>query len=151
MIKFNFYNNYGSIDLKPKKWLKKVVKAVNKLEKLKSKHIVSFILVTDDAIQDINRQYRKLDRPTDVISFANIDSEDYQETPYELGDIFICFDRTIAQAEQYQHSIIREFSFLATHGLFHLLGYDHQNPEDEELMTSKQRQIMKMIGLEKEV
>jgi probable rRNA maturation factor len=151
MIKLNLFNNYGPLDFDPKKNLKKVVKAIKKIEQIKNKHVVSFILVNDEEIHSINKQYRNIDRPTDVISFANIDSSEDGILPYELGDIFISIDKTKEQAKSYEHSFLREFCFLACHGMLHLLGYDHQNPEDEKELIAKQKLVMKRIGLEKEV
>ena len=95
---------------------------------------VSIILVDAAQIHEINRDYRNIDRPTDVISFAIKDSEDeffLDELDLELGDIFINYEAVINQAKEYGHSECREISFLCTHGLLHLLGYDHMNEEDE--------------------
>jgi probable rRNA maturation factor len=120
---------------------------VAKTEHIRGKHYVSFILVSDEDIQVINTTYRHIERPTDVITFANIDSSPEGIIPDELGDIFISIDRTLSQAKEYEHSIEREFSFLATHGMLHILGYDHMDPADEEVMIAKQKNIMKIIHL----
>ena len=106
---------------------------------------VSIILVDAEQIHEINRDYRNIDRPTDVISFALKDSEDafyLDELDLELGDIFINYEAVINQAKEYGHSECREISFLCTHGLLHLLGYDHMNEEDEKEMFGLQDVIL---------
>ncbi len=106
---------------------------------------VSIILVDAAQIHEINRDYRNIDRPTDVISFALKDSEDeffLDELDLELGDIFINYEAVINQAKEYGHSECREISFLCTHGLLHLLGYDHMNEEDEKEMFGLQDVIL---------
>lgn len=107
----------------------------------------SVIFVNDTMIHEINREYRHIDRPTDVISFALLDSEDVFETngeEEELGDIFINIDAAKRQAEEYGHSFDRELSFLFTHGLLHLLGYDHMC-EEEQIMFTLQDEILDEI------
>lgn len=97
---------------------------------------VSVIFVTTDEIHEMNKQYRNIDRPTDVLSFEEKDEEDY------LGEIFICDDKVYEQALSYNHSNEREFAFLLTHGLLHLLGYDHMNKDDEVVMFNKQDELL---------
>lgn len=105
---------------------------------------LSCIIVDDDAIHQINRDYRQIDRPTDVISFAYEDAEcfELEGMPRELGDIFISYDRAQEQAAAYGHSFEREFCFLFTHGLLHLLGYDHQNDDESKMMFGLQEEIL---------
>lgn len=109
----------------------------------------SVVFVTPEAIQEVNRTYRSIDRPTDVISFALKDSaEDYminEEIDEELGDIFINIEAVKNQANEYGHSQRREVCFLFTHGLLHLLGYDHMEPEDEKIMFALQDVILNDI------
>ena len=106
----------------------------------------SVVFVTPDAIQEINRDYRSIDKPTDVISFALKDSEeDYmisEEIDEELGDIFINIEAIVKQASEYGHSMRREVCFLFTHGLLHLLGYDHMEQEEERVMFALQDDIL---------
>ena len=105
--------------------------------------IFSVIFVEDEEIHTINRDYRGVDRVTDVISFAFEDNNDlvYNEIRM-LGDIYICIPQMKRQAESYSHSEKRELSFLAVHGLLHLLGYDHMNEEDEKVMFALQELIL---------
>ncbi len=147
MIKINFINEYD-FDFKAKKVLKKIAKTINKEEKIKGKHVVSIIIVDNDEIHRINRDYRNMDRPTDVISFAAIDGE--ESLPEEMGDIFISYEKIHEQAKSYEHSILREFAFLSTHGLYHLLGYDHMEKKEEEIMFRKQERILEILKIGRE-
>lgn len=109
---------------------------------------ISVTLVDNDYIQTINRDYRHLDRPTDVISFAFLDdSKDRDHILHSgsmviLGEIYISFDKAKTQAESYGHSLERELKFLFIHGLLHLLGYDHLTEEDEKIMFALQDEIL---------
>ena len=144
MIKVNLVNEF-QFDFNPQKVAKRIVKKVNFTEKVKGKHFVSVIIVNNDEIQKINREYRQIDAPTDVISFALGDGE--ATLPEELGDIFIAYGKIIEQANNYGHSILREFAFLVCHGIFHLLGYDHQTKDEEVVMFTKQEAILEMLGI----
>lgn len=109
------------------------------------------IIINNEEIHKINKEYRGIDRPTDVISFA---LEDYKDIKYEndyrvLGDIYISIDKVREQAKEYGHSEKRELAFLAVHGLLHLLGYDHMEKEDEKVMFSKQELILDGYGITK--
>ena len=134
MIKTNIIKEVELENLDIKKIIKKITKKINKVEKIKGKHTISFIVVDSNKIWEINKEYRKIDSPTDVISFAAIDDSIDGSIPEEMGDIFICKERVLSQANEYGHSILREFAFLCTHGVYHLLGYDHQNEEEEEAL-----------------
>lgn len=147
MIKFNLTGLVDELNLKAKKVVKKITKTINKEFKIRSKHIVSFIITDNEGIHEINKQYRNIDAPTDVISFAGIDAEDNRVLPYELGDIFINKDRVVSQAADYGHSELREFAFLVTHGMLHLLGYDHMNEEDEKEMFALQDKILEIVKI----
>lgn len=116
---------------------------------------ISVVFVTRERIQDINVEYRKIDKVTDVISFALFDKTEEsdiiqdEENITTLGDIFICFDVMREQAKEYGHSEEREMAFLACHGLLHLLGYDHQNKEDEKKMFQKQDLILDALNIKR--
>lgn len=144
MIKVNLINEF-EFTFKAEKIVKKIVKTICKVEKVKGKHVVSIIIVDNQKIHEINKQYRSIDRPTDVISFAAIDGE--ETLPEEMGDIFISYEKIIEQAKEYEHSILREFAFLVTHGMYHLLGYDHMNQEDEKIMFAKQEKILDILKI----
>ncbi len=108
----------------------------------------NIIFITNEEIKKINKEYRGIDRETDVISFALEDDNTFpiSETKV-LGDIYISVDRIISQAKEYGHSEKRECAFLAVHGLLHLLGYDHMTKEDEEVMLKKQEAILDGYGI----
>lgn len=113
---------------------------------------VSCVLVDDERIHEINREYRHIDRSTDVISFAMEDNDQFyvEGMPRTLGDIFISVDHAKKQAEEYGHSLRREMCFLFTHGILHLLGYDHMTDEQEKEMFGLQDQILGALGIERE-
>jgi probable rRNA maturation factor len=114
---------------------------------------LSVTFVDNVRIQEINRQYRNKDQPTDVISFAMEEMGEGEiiiigeEIPKHLGDIIISLPKAKEQAIEYGHSFMRELGFLAVHGFLHLLGYDHMNEEDENRMFSRQNQILTEYGL----
>lgn len=110
------------------------------------------IIIDNEKIHEINKTYRGIDRPTDVISFA---LEDFKDITYEnnyrvLGDIYISIDKVKEQAKEYGHSEKRELAFLAVHGLLHLLGYDHMKKEEEKIMFDKQEMILNGYGITKQ-
>lgn len=147
MIKVYVGGELGNFTFKEIKIVKKVVKQVKKTLKIKAYHEVNFMLVDLQTIHDYNLKYRKIDRPTDVISFAYIDGEKDRRLPKELGDILICIDKVKEQAAEYGHSELREFAFLTTHGMLHILGYDHQTPEEEKIMFDLQNQILDKLKI----
>ena len=113
---------------------------------------VSCVLVDDERIHEINREYRHIDRSTDVISFAMEDNDQFyvEGMPRTLGDIFISVDHAKKQAEEYGHSLRREMCFLFTHGILHLLGYDHMTDEQEKEMFGLQDEILGALSIERE-
>ncbi len=140
--KFSIYKETDSVTVKEMKYLKKILKHAVKYLKLKNVYF-TVIVVDNDYIHGINRDYRNIDRPTDVISFAleDFEGEDFTDVRM-LGDIYISIDKARSQALEYNHSVARELSFLAVHGLLHLLGYDHMNKEDEKKMFAMQDEIL---------
>lgn len=123
-------------------FLEKYIKYVSKRENIEDA-IFNIIFVSNDKIHELNRDYRGVDRVTDVISFALEDGEDLKEPGIRvLGDVYIAVDVAYDQALTYGHSRLREICFLATHGILHLLGYDHMTEEDEKIMFDKQKEIL---------
>lgn len=107
------------------------------------KAIFNIIFVSNEEIHKINKEYRNVDRVTDVISFALEDNKDIDYKDFRLlGDIYIAIDVAYSQAEEYNHSREREVCFLATHGLLHLLGYDHMTEKDEKEMFGLQEELL---------
>ncbi len=113
--------------------------------------IFNVIIVDNNKIHEINKEYRNIDRETDVISFALEDDKSFNTTDIRmLGDIYISIDKVRSQALEYGHSFKRELYFLSVHGLLHLLGYDHMKKEDEEVMFGKQEEILDRYGIKRE-
>lgn len=109
-------------------------------------------MLTDDAtVRDLNRTYRGVDKTTDVLSFSQRDGENPADWSDLLGDIIISVERAKGQAQDYGHSIAREIGFLTVHGVLHLLGFDHQEALDEQVMMAKTEEILETIGLTREV
>ena len=131
----------------------KVFEETMKVEGNENYYEVSVIFVSKDKIQEINREYRGIDRVTDVISFALFDESEEDDIILDdsnittLGDIFICFEKMQDQAKEYGHNEDREMAFLACHGLLHLLGYDHQNQDEEKIMFGKQEDILNNLNI----
>lgn len=129
------------------------------LETLKQENLLnelmecSFIFVDNEQIREINANYRHKDAVTDVITFAMEDEMEGEikiqgvPMPRMLGDVFISLPRTREQAERFGHSFERELSFLAVHGCLHLLGYDHLEKEEEEIMFAKQEVVLDALGI----
>lgn len=127
--------------------IKEVSKLLKKVfKKVKEKKNMSIIFVSLEQIQELNKNYRQIDKVTDVLSFPNDDPDDKT-----LGDIFISMDKAKEQAISYGHSFEREVGFLAVHGYLHLLGYDHHTKEDEEKMVFMQESILKRAKLERNI
>jgi probable rRNA maturation factor len=121
------------------------------LKHLKLNNVIfNIIFVDNEYIHKLNLEYRGIDRPTDVISFALEDDKSFINMDFRvLGDIYISVDKAHEQAESYGHSLKREISFLTIHGLLHLLGYDHMVKEDEEKMFGLQELILHEAGIER--
>lgn len=147
MIHYNLYGDIKEFDFSVRKLINSVLRTVKKMEKLDTEHVISYILVDNNRIHEINRDFRNIDRPTDVISFATIDSSLDRTLSYELGDIYISIDKVKEQAKEYGHSLMREFAFLVTHGTLHLLGYDHIEYSDEQIMFKKQDEVLSLLGI----
>ena len=132
--------------------VKEVLLGACKKEKLGDTSF-NVILVNNDYIHELNKNYRNIDRETDVITFA-LEDDDSIVLPNDmrvLGDIYISIDKARSQAIEYGHSFLREICFLAVHGFYHLLGYDHMNPEDEKIMFEKQEEVLKEYGITREI
>lgn len=123
---------------------------------------VSVTIVDNEAIREINKETRNIDRPTDVLSFPMLyfdENGDIIDSDYDmdgdvlvLGDIVISAERAKEQAEEFGHSFRREIAFLTVHSMLHLLGYDHvDDPEGEKIMFAKQEEILDKLGITREV
>lgn len=145
----NVVNNYNK-NVEEFDYLKEFISYL--VEKLELQNALFNVIIVDDKyIHKINKEYRGIDRPTDVISFALEDDKQIDLPDLRvLGDIYISYDKVISQAKEYGHSNKRELCFLAVHGLLHLLGYDHMTKDDEIKMFGLQKELLNSYGIKKE-
>lgn len=128
-------------------WLKRAEEAANKVLSIKRPYNVSVVIIGNQRMKTLNRQYRGKNKTTDVLSFSSVirDLPVSKEMPGTLGDIFICQDVAIKQAKEAGHSLRKEMQTLFVHGLLHLLGYRHGKAADRDKMFKLQNKIIKRI------
>ena len=130
-----------------------VVKESLRYEEFDPECEVSLSIVSNDEIQEINKQFREIDVPTDVLSFPLLTFEEGEQADVNenneimLGDIIISIDKAKAQAEEYGHGLRRELAFLTAHSMLHLMGYDHMEEEEQKEMFKKQDDILNNLGI----
>ena len=140
---YEIIDNYGYENYE---YLNKVLDyTINKLNIKNS--IFDIIFIDDEEMHQMNKEYRGIDRTTDVLSFALNDNKHIDAVLNSLGDIFISIPKMKSQAVEYGHSEKRELSFLTVHGLLHLLGYDHMEKEYEIVMFGLQKEILDELGI----
>lgn len=146
------FNNLTEENVEEESLLEEVLMFAMKKEKLEDTSF-DVIFVDNSYIHELNKNYRNIDRETDVITFALEDDDTIINGSGErmLGDIYISLDKAHSQAKEYGHSFKRELSFLAVHGFYHLLGYDHMTEEEEKIMFGKQEEVLQEFGIKKEV
>lgn len=145
--KIEIFNQVGE-DIPELETVEKVLYSAIDKENLEGINF-NLIIVDNEYIHELNKNYRNIDRETDVITFA-LEDDDTMVLPENvrvLGDIYISIDKARSQADEYGHSFLREICFLAVHGFYHLLGYDHMTPEDEKIMFSKQEEVLSAYGI----
>lgn len=153
MIYFEDSQDKLTVTYKLKRLVRLAVEATLVYEGIARDLEVSVTFTDDEGIRKLNRSFRKIDKPTDVLSFPLFDFEGDADAVAEelddmLGDIVISLERASAQAEEFGHSFEREVAFLTVHSMLHLLGYDHETSEEDELdMRRRQTAIMEMLGL----
>jgi len=124
---------------------------------------INLLLTDNEGIREFNKQTRDIDKPTDVLSFPNVDfrepsvfdiDEDMEADYFHpetgeliLGDIIISVEKVVSQALEYGHSRKREFAFLVAHSMLHLCGYDHMTPEEEQVMIAKQEEVLQSLNI----
>lgn len=153
MVEIN-YNNIEKMD-REEVMLKEVVQAVLDEEEIVHDLYINITLTNNEEIHIINKQYRNVDRPTDVLSFPMYEREEIPELRRNdnifaeeiLGDIIISIPKVKEQAEEYGHSFERELAYLTTHGMLHLLGYDHMIDEEKEQMRNKEEKILEKLNI----
>ena len=160
---YGYENEAGAeFDFNPEDLYKKTVDAVLDEEDCPYEAEVSLLIVDDEAIREINREQRDIDKATDVLSFPMVqydvpgdfscveemqDCFNVETGELMLGDIVLSADRIRSQAEEYGHSERREYAFLIVHSMLHLIGYDHIADEDRRIMEDKQRVIMDTLQI----
>ena len=139
--------------------ISKVVKKCFEVEHLEnSKLYISITLTNPENIQKINKEYRKIDNPTDVLSFPMFERQEIEqkinkqdfELEDVLGDIVISIEKVEEQAKEYGHSFERELSYMVVHGFYHLMGYDHMEEEDKKEMRKKEEYILNLLEITRE-
>ncbi len=152
--------NYNAISELPneEKLIKKVVSKVLEEEKVLPEVDVYITLTNNEEIHKINKEYRDVDRPTDVLSFpmyerdeiASLKNDTDDEIEKILGDIIVSVEKVKEQAEEYGHSFERELAYLVTHGMLHLLGYDHMIEEEKAVMRKREEEILETLNITRE-
>ena len=149
--------NYNAISELPneEKLIKEVVSRVLEEEKVLPEVDVYITLTNNEEIHKINKEYRDVDRPTDVLSFpmyerdeiAGLKNDTDDEIEKILGDIIVSIEKVREQAEEYGHSFERELAYLVTHGMLHLLGYDHMREEEKAVMRKREEEILETLNI----
>lgn len=149
----------SDIDSALQKTLSDIIVYAMKTEHFTGDYEVSLSVVSADQIRELNADFRQIDRITDVLSFPMYEREELDETEenreyedYEvnIGDIVLCYDRAAEQAEEYGHSLKREICYLVTHSIFHLLGYDHMEEEEKQIMRTREEQVLSYFHILRE-
>jgi probable rRNA maturation factor len=142
------------VDIEPETdWLQKVVEATLQAENVPATAEISLVITGQESIQELNREYRHLDRPTDVLSFSMQESREEEPTAFigppdgllHLGEVIISYPQAAIQARERGHSIRKEMAILIVHGVLHILDYDHEQPAKEPAMTAREGQILTKI------
>ena len=161
MVNLDFENEKGLLpELDCLEVARKVAERVLENEGFEEDVLISLTITDEEEIHEVNREYRDIDRATDVLSFPALPPEAFTgevevtETDFDpetgalyLGDIMICADRVLSQAAEYGHAPLREYAFLVAHSCLHLLGYDHMVPEEEAEMIRRQEEALTSLGI----
>lgn len=147
--------------------LEQIMDAVMEMENCPYETTVNLLLTDNAGIREYNKDYRSMDQETDVLSFPNISYEnagdfvsvELSEADYfdpdsgelVLGDIILSVDRVLSQANEYGHSVLREFAFLTAHSMFHLCGYDHMDAQEAAVMEEKQEAVLTRLGITRDI
>ena len=156
------YETERKLEIPYEKLAEKIASHILELEKCPYEISVNLVITDNEEIRKVNAEFRLIDSPTDVLSFPMIpfekpadysvieDDDSYFDLDTDeliLGDVMISVDKVYAQAEEYGHSVEREFSFLFTHSMLHLLGYDHMEPDEAAVMEAKQAKALEDLGI----
>ncbi len=150
-IDFSDEQDKVKLDFPAEKLIEDCAKEALNEEKIENDAEVSVTFVDNGQIHELNKIHRNIDRETDVLSFPMGDENGFEinrdNNAILLGDIVISLEKAVMQSEEYGHSLKREVAFLITHSLFHLLGYDHETPEEEKEMFEKQEKVLEKLGI----
>ena len=153
-MKFDIVNDYGALEPAWLERLEEILPLYAELEGLPDALVIGLTFCDDDAIRAINAEYRGIDRATDVLSFPLYERDDeielFDDELSPFGDIVLSVPHAIAQAEEYGHSVEREVCYLVVHGLMHLAGYDHIEPEDKIEMRAEEEALLNKVGVTRE-
>lgn len=156
-LNIDLVDETGKLSEKELKTVEELLQFAAEQENVKQDAEVSITFVTNEMIQQINKEYRGKDKPTDVISFALEEMGEGEievigeNLPTMLGDIIISVEKAREQAEEYGHSFLREIGFLALHGFLHLLEYDHMTEQEEKIMFTRQKELLEQYGLHRSI
>ena len=154
MRKFNIYNETTYNLKKEERVIKSMLKHMIRHEKLKNIYF-NVIIVDNPYIHKINKEYRNIDKETDVLSFPMFQKEEIEGLIKKkenivtdiLGDVVISIPRVYEQAEEYNHSFERELSYMVVHGFYHLMGYDHMEEEEKKIMRQKEENVLQKLNI----
>lgn len=135
--------------------LTRAMNVVAELEHVPDRTEVDITIVDNATIHELNRTYRHIDRPTDVLSFALDEGDEEPETDdseaeHLLGDVIISAPKAVEQGEEFGHGLMREMTYLAVHGMLHLLGYDHMEEADKKVMRAREEEVLRKLDLSEE-
>ena len=141
------------VGLVSREWLKKAVELALSNAGINKAVELGLVIASDETVHNLNRQYRRVDSTTDVLAFALAEANKIKAKPFtlppdniiHLGEVIISYPRAKRQAEEQKHSIRRELELLVAHGVLHLLGYDHERPEDEHRMRALEARVLNNI------
>ena len=154
-LNIDFIDETNQVNAEALEFIENLLVFAAKSEGIEAESEVSITFVTNERIQEINKEYRNKDQETDVISFAMEELGEGEvmpnglDIPRILGDIIISVAKAEEQAEEYGHSFMRELGFLTVHGFLHLLGYDHETEDEEKIMFTRQKDILNEYGLKR--
>lgn len=149
----------SDIDSALQKTLSDIIVYAMKTEHFTGDYEVSLSVVSADQIRELNANFRQIDRITDVLSFPMYEREEldeieekkeYEDYEVNIGDIVLCYDRAVEQAKEYGHSLKREICYLVTHSIFHLLGYDHMEEEEKQMMRTREELVLSYFHILRE-
>jgi len=130
-------------------WVKKIVRQILKAEEVAPPYEVSLVFADSETVQQLNRDYRGVDEPTDVLAFYMLPQKEVDDSfalppdgVTRLGEVIISYPQAVEQAREQGHSTERELALLVIHGILHLLGYDHEEPEEESKMRERERELL---------